>query len=204
MTTFDEVMARAALPETVVRLVVGGDLLARIRDLEAALAAASEPTSLADGSAARLREEIDALHEQMRESEIPFRLRALSGRDWARLKSAMPTRKAETTDEEWEAAFFEWVCKLVAQSAADPVMTPEQVAQLCDRLAGSAWERLTDQAWALNEGTLTVPKSSAASAGTASSGATSRRRSGSGSRTQSSAGNPDPAPPATSTTTTDA
>lgn len=180
MSTFDEIMAMAAPPVAVVPLIVAGDHLARIRDLEQQAADAPAPESLGDVSPAMaIAEEIARLQGEMAASAVEFHLRAMPGRQWSKFKMLQPTRGKDEAPEEFADRFFTWMCSLVSLTCVEPKMTPEQVGQLADKLPGSSWDRLSDEAWSLNAGVVSVPFSAAAFGLTRSSGPTSKAPSGS-------------------------
>lgn len=200
--TFAEIKGLASLAETTVRLVLGGEHLEQLRQLEKQLQDAPLPQSLADANPARLiAEQIVALQEEMAGSEIEFRLRAMPGRQWDRLKMVQPVRHKNETDDAYADRFFDWTARLVSMTCVEPVMTPAEVAELVDLMPGSSWDELSGAAWGLNSGKLTIPFSAAAYGSTLSSGATSRRPSSLGSPSDGSAAtSPEPSPPPTSTT----
>lgn len=180
MPTFDEILAQASLPEDTVTLCLNGVLANQVHDLERQLLNAQAPTSLGERSQASvIAEQIEALREQMRASEVDFRLRALPGREWRKLHNRLPVRSQSSSDEEFNDRFFAWTTELVSRSCFEPAMAPEQVIDLVDRLPGSSWDALSGAAWALNAGKVNVPFSSAVSALTQISGSESRRQPGS-------------------------
>jgi hypothetical protein len=204
VTSFEEILAKAAPPELVVPLVVGGDQLNRIRELERELANAGPPVSLGDRNPATvIGEQIAALQEEMRGTEVEFKLRAVVGREWGRLHAARPARTREESTDAFSDRLTAWLCVLVAKTCIEPVMTAEQVAQLAERLPGAAWEKLTDSAWALNYNEVSVPFSRAAYDWTANSAPTSRRPSEPESPTASSEASPARKPRRTSTAPTE-
>jgi hypothetical protein len=204
VTSFEEILAKAAPPELVVPLVVGGDQLNRIRELERELANAGPPVSLADRNPATvIGEQIVALQEEMRGTEVEFKLRAVVGREWGRLHAARPVRTREESTDAFSDRLTAWLCVLVAKTCIEPAMTAEQVGQLAERLPGAAWEKLTDSAWALNYNEVSVPFSKAAYDWTATFEATSRRPPEPESPTASSEAKPDRKPRRTSTAVTE-
>lgn len=191
----------AAPSETTVPLVLGGQYLEQIRQLEAQLRDAAPPASLAERNpATAIVEQIAALQEQMRGTEVDFRLRSMGGRAWDRFKFTQPTRAKDEDDDAFAERFFAWMCRLVSLTCVEPVMTPEQVAELVDRMPGSSWDTLSEAAWGLNSGKVSVPFSAAAYALTSGSDATSRRPPNSESATAASAAKSAPKRRRTSTT----
>lgn len=188
MRTFDEVLALAAPSETTVPLVLGGQYLEQIRQLEQKLRDAAPPASLAERNPATvIAEQIAELQERMRGTEVDFHLRAMPGRQWDKFKFLQPTRAKDEDDDAFLARFFDWLCQLVSKTCIDPVMTAEQVAALVDRMPGSSWDTLSDTAWGQNAGKVTVPFSAAAYAWTSASDETSKRQPNSESATPASA-----------------
>lgn len=204
MTSFDEILAKAAPPELVVPLIVGGNQLARIRELEQELKDAPPPMSLADRSpASAIGEQIAALQEEMRGTEVEFKLRAAPGRVWNRLQVARPVPQKDESEDAYADRVFAWTCAMLAATCVDPMMTVAQVETLAESLSGGAWDSLTNSAFTLNAGTVSVPFSPAAFAWTQSSAETSKRPPDSESPTAGSAAKAGRKRPPTSTTTTE-
>lgn len=201
MATFAEILAKASPSETTVTLVLAGQYLEQIRQLEEQARTAPPPASLADRNPVTvIAEQIAALQDQMRESQVDFHLRSMPGRQWDRFKFGQPTRSKDEDDDAFSARFFDWLCRLVSLTCIEPKMAPEQVAELVDLMPGSSWDALSDAAWSLNAGKVSVPFSSAAFALTSNSDATSRRPSSSASVTADSAAKSAPKRRRTSTT----
>lgn len=177
----------AAPSEATVPLILGGQYLEEIRALERQLAAAQPPASLADRNPATvIAEQIAELQSKMRGTEVEFRLRAMPGRQWDRFKFGQPARAKDEDADAFSDRFFGWMCRLVSLTCIDPVMTPEQVAELVDKMPGSSWDHLSEAAWAQNSGKVSVPFSAAAYALTSTSDEASRRPSNSASATPDS------------------
>lgn len=201
MPTFEEILAKASPSTGSVHLLVGGELVGEIRELERQLTNAKPPTSLGERNPATvIAEQIAALQERMRASEVEFKLQAMGGRAWDALKVLQPQREKEEDLEAYAGRFFDWSTIMVSRTCVDPVMTPEQVAQLVDRMPGSSWDELSNACWALNAGKVSVPFSAAVSALTSGSDETSRRPSSSASPPPGSAARNGRRAPRTSTT----
>lgn len=204
MASFDEILAKAAPPELVVPLIVGGSQLNRIRELERELANAPAPTSLADRNpATAIGEQIAELQQEMLGTEVKFHLRAMPGRAWNRLQVARPLPQKDEPEGAFAERTFVWTCALLAATCVDPVMTADQAEALAERLSGGAWDTLTNSAFTLNAGTVSVPFSPAAFAWTQSSAETSKRPPDSESPTAGSAAKNGRKRPPTRTTPTD-
>ena len=166
MSTFQEILAEAKRAGDSLDLCLRGDLTAPYRELERKLATASRtPPSLGERSEATLiAEQMQALEAKMAAATRNFRLEAMPARTWSDFKLTQPERAKDETDEAWMARWFGWMCVLVSKSVVEPVvMTPEQVAELCDVLSGGQWDELCERAWALNGKDVAVPFSVAAS-----------------------------------------
>lgn len=173
MANFDDVKKLASRPSRVVSLCLAGELVEQIDDLERQLAKAPEPTNLAEVSPKRaLAEQIVALQEQMRESQVEFHLQALPARAWGVLFADRPERKEGESAEDWEPRLFAWQADAVSRTCVDPAMTPEQVGELVDLLHHRAWLELWSCAYVVNAGEVDVPNSEAASELTRDSGQT--------------------------------
>lgn len=164
---FDEIRKLASLPIDTVPLCLAADLVDEIAQLEAQLAEVKPPTSLGDVSPKRaIAEQIAALQEQMRESTVDFRLRALPAhgpQTWSKLWARMPVRGENENDDDWNDRLFPFYAEMVSHSCYDPVMTVEQVTELASLLHHRAWNKLVTGCIALNGSEVDVPNSDAAS-----------------------------------------
>jgi len=158
MPTFEEVMALASLPEETLPLCLAGNLVGELADLQRQRADAGPATSIGERSpAAVLDEQIGALAERMKAATVAFKLRAMDGKKWDALYAVLPLQGKDESAEDYAPRKFAWVAEMVAQTCVDPVMTPEQVAKLVDRLHGLAWDRLSLKCWVLNQGEVEAP-----------------------------------------------
>jgi hypothetical protein len=71
--------------------------------------------------------------------------------------------------------YHPWVCSVVAASAVDPQMSPQQAERLADRLSDGDWMKLANAAWKVNDSSSEIPFSVAASVLYRSSGAKSKQ-----------------------------
>jgi len=168
MTTFEELIAGAKLPETGVSLTLRGDLAAEFERLETELAAARETEekddSLAAGGQARqIAEQIEALRQTMRDHTHVFRLRALPRRVFRDLIEEHQPRDDNRDDAVFGVNTRSFPAPLIAACCVDPVMTVEQVEQLLEVLTEGQMLELYGAAMALNRSTVDVPKSALAS-----------------------------------------
>jgi hypothetical protein len=180
MRSIDEILDQAKLAERTVPLYLGGDrdLQLRYEKLERRLpdAKGAAPDSLGQGSPARaIEDEMAAIREQMRESTVDIRIRALRRRAYRELCDAHPPRKTEdggvhpddyvgvNTDSIWEP--------LVLASIVEPKLTAEQTELLLGVLTSAQFEQLALACHGLNRGVPDLPFSSAASATTGTSAA---------------------------------
>jgi hypothetical protein len=205
-STFKEVMAKVKTPETSVTLCLDGPLVAEYERLSAQLEGMSvEPTNLAGDSPGRdLAQELVELREQMLAHQQVFVFRAVTPRGkWRAVRGKEPVKEKDHSDDEYADIYHAWVCEVVAASAADPVMTGEEVQQLADELSNGQWTMLANAAWAVNDKVQGVPFSVAASVLFRSSGARSRQPEPLENPAHASlVGSPEPSP-STSTTPTD-
>lgn len=192
--------------ETAVTICIKGSLVAEYERLDTELAAASlVATSLAgDSPGAHLADRMQQLREQMQSWQRTFTLRAVTPRRaWRNLVAKRPVKTSELDEEAYADLYHPWVCEIVAASAADPVMKPEQVERWADRLSDGDWQKLANAAWKVNDDSRGIPFSVAASVLSRSSGARSRQPEQSDNPDHGSlAGSAEPSP-STSTTTPD-
>lgn len=190
--------------ETVVAICTRGSLKAEYERLGAQLAGLTQASlSLADGGPrAEIAERMTELAEQMRECQRSFRFRAVTPRrKWRNLQAKRPVRAQGMDDEAYADLYHPWVCEIVAASALDPPMKPEQVERLADKLSDGDWTKLAQAAWKVNDDSSEIPFSAAASVLSRSSGERSRQPGPPDNPDHGSlAGSPDPSP-STSTTT---
>jgi hypothetical protein len=178
MKTIDEILATARRPEDTVRLCLRGDLVSAFQELERRLPdAATVAANLGErAEASVIAEQMQALREQMAEAEVPFLLRALPPKEWARLQLTRPGEKPKNeTDDEYGDRAYQWACVIVAASSVEPAMTAEQVDELVPLLSAKQWSDLYTRSILVNTGDVSVPFSAAASELTRDSGPTSRR-----------------------------
>lgn len=201
MRSFEDIIKLASLPEDTVSLCLDGAVLDEISVLQRDLDAVGPPTSLGDQTGARLREQLVAAAERMRDSQVDFKLRALPGPEWDRFYPTMPDRAEKEADEEWMPRLFPWVCEMVARTCYDPKGDAAQVAELAQSLHSTAWNKLSNSCWRLNRREVEVPNFVAGFDGTPRSAPTSLPPTAPESLPVDSAAESQAPPPATSTTT---
>jgi hypothetical protein len=160
---FDDLKKRASLPTRVVSLCLAGELVERIAGLERQLAEIKPATSLEGTPRQIILEEIAATQDEMRESTVEFKLRALGARAWGVYWARMPTREADEADEAWNEKVFPHYVELVSRSCVDPELTVEQADELADLLHHNAFSELVSACLGLNMGSLDIPNSVAVS-----------------------------------------
>jgi len=191
------ILAGAKLPEDTVDLCMRADLVAEHERLDAELEERLERPSQklgGDPRRAELAAQIVALEEQMRESTITVRLRAMPRLRWRELVAAHPARFDEAGDR--DPRDYQGVNSdtfphaMIRASAIEPELTADQWRNLLgdtipeaealkaagkdDEIAeglltSKQFEQLSTAAWARNREDVVVPKSSAASRLTPSS-----------------------------------
>ncbi|MDX3087193.1 hypothetical protein PV620_30275 [Streptomyces sp. ME02-6978a] len=163
MASIDDILKRAKPRERTVPVCIRGDLAGEAERLAAELARVSEdwePDSIADQHPGRaLAAQLKKLQAEVREHEEPFTLRYIGDRAYSDLLAAHP---ADNDTEAFNSETFPRA--LIAASCVDPVMTPEQVADLFEVINEGEIKKLFDAAWDVHHSTETVPFSLAASA----------------------------------------
>lgn len=166
---FAKLLAGAKLPERTVPVCLRGDLVADFEaaDRELEQAQKQPATSLAGSGTGALVERLDALAAEMREHTYTFRLRAMPRHAWRELMAAHPPREKDgelvIEDRITGANRLTVFEPLVRMSIVDPVLTDEQFAELMAALTDRQFEDLTSAAWDLNQGSVNIPFSRAAS-----------------------------------------
>jgi hypothetical protein len=174
----ESIIDEAEPAQTAVTICVKGSLKAEYERLETQLADVGHAvTNLAGGGpgseiAARMVE----LREQMKAHERTFTLRAVTPRRaWRNLQAKRPVKTPDMDEDAYGDVYHPWVCSVVAASAVDPAMTPEQVERFADRLSDGDWGKLANAAWKVNDSSSEIPFSVAASVLSRSSGAKSKQ-----------------------------
>jgi hypothetical protein len=155
MPDIKEILAKAKPREHTVRICLAGDVAAEVERLEAELSAVSgwQAESIADQHPGiEIAERIKEARERMQAAEVPFTFRALGAKAWSDLVAQHPSEKA---DESWDDESL--APALVAASAVDPVMTPEDVVELFEQLNLGQRQELINGAWTVNGDSTAVP-----------------------------------------------
>lgn len=195
MSTFKQKLKAARLPERSIPVCLRGDLTADFEAAERDLKAAQESKSdsLEDGVGPIL-DRIDALREEMREHTEEFRLRAMTGPAFHALKAEFPPRREDDGTPDMGDAqlgfnretYFDALLKactispdmgidipayLEALVAGDhPALPDGDWPELLEVLTDRQYQDLTDAAWLLNRGEVSIPFSQAASLAKRTSG----------------------------------
>lgn len=173
MTTFQEKIANAKLPELTVPICLRGDLVAEIEqaDRELVNAGASPSTGMEDGARLReLAERIEALRDEMRQDDAnhTFVLRALPGNVYRALKAQHPPRLDEdgdvvASDRVLGANIDTLAEPLLRACCIDPVLDDATWKSVEPILTDGQYDQLANAALRVNQGLVTVPFSRAAS-----------------------------------------
>lgn len=161
MSSIDDILEVAKLPQHTIRLCLRGDLIAEHQALEARLKEHGEfvQSHLAEADPRReVAEQILAIEDEMHAAEVPFTFKALGRRKYRELLESHPGEPGQKFDP------HTFPRALIAACAVEPVMTPADVDRLFDALNEAAVEALFTAAWTINEGVTRVPFSKAASA----------------------------------------
>lgn len=163
MTSFDDVRKKATLPTATVSLCLAGELMEELEDLQRRYAEAGAPENLGDDTKRRLREEIEAKRQEMLESTVDFKLKAMPARKFAIFWAGMPTRAEGETDKAWDEKAYPFYAELVSRTVIEPAMTVEDVGELCDIVAMTTWNALANECIRLNNRRVDIPNFDAAS-----------------------------------------
>jgi len=179
-----------------VTICIKGALRAEYDRLETQLGTTASNSLAGDTTNRAVAERMAELVEQMRAAERTFNLRAVTPRRaWRNLTAKRPLKTPDLDDDAYADLYHPWVCGIVAASAVDPVMTPEQAERLADRLSDGDWQKLANGAWSVNDDSRGIPFSVAASVLSRSSGGKSKQPETSESPAHASlAGSPEPSP----------
>lgn len=166
MSTLDEIISGAVLPERTVRLCLRGDLTGALEQAQAELAAAKSviPTSLSGGTGVpAARAKVDQLQAQVDDAAVEFKLRGVTSRTWADLVAENPPREDNTGDATFGYNTDALFAALVSRCLVEPTVTPEQVDSLIDALSAGQWDLLVEAAIAVSRRKVDVPFSPPAS-----------------------------------------
>lgn len=167
MTDLKSMLAGAHLPERTVPVCLRGDLAAEFEELERKLEQATDTPSdsLAGNGTGDILDRMEALRERMREATVTFRLRALSKPRWRALLAAHPPRRGDDGEPLAEdvtigvnrETFFD---AIIRACLVDPEVDDEawdMMAGENGRLTDRQLSTLTDAAWEVNRGEVSVP-----------------------------------------------
>jgi len=170
MKNFKSMLAEAKLPERTVAICLRGDLAADHEAAERELEAAQKrlADSLEGNGVGPLVERIEALEAEMREHTYDFRFRALTKSKFRALLAAYPARRGEdgevvTSDQLTMSNIDEMLPALVRACLIDPEPGDVDWADLEEKLTDRQQSDLTDAAWFVNRGEISIPFSRAAS-----------------------------------------
>lgn len=174
MTTFQEKIANAKLPRLTVPICLRGDLVAEIEQADRELVdAGSLPSAGGMEDGARLRElaeRIEALRAEMREDDNNhvFVLEALSGPKYRALKAEHPPRLDDNgeviAEDRTTGANVDTLAEpLLRACCVDPVLDDATWRTVEPVLSDGQCNELITAALLVNQGTVRVPFSRAAS-----------------------------------------
>lgn len=196
MRTFKDKLAVARLAERSISVCLRGDLAADFDAAERELKQAQEsPADSKEGpGVGSVIDRIDALREEMLEHTEEFRLRALPDATFHAFKAAHPPRRDDdgtlnATDAQLGfnvETFFDALLKVSVASpdmgvdvdayletlraGGHPVLPDGDWPELMKVLTNKQYSDLTDLAWFLNRGEISIPFSQAASLAKRNSG----------------------------------
>lgn len=163
MTSFDDVRKRASLPTRSVSMCLAGELVGELQRLEAELAATPAASNVGDGTRRELMERIEAARQEMLDSTVEFRLRALPGHQWGLFSVGAPTQAEGESRADWEKRLHPFHVEMVKRTVVEPEMTLDETAELADLLHMPAWVQLLNECYDVNRGSVDIPNSAAAS-----------------------------------------
>lgn len=165
--TVDDLLAEIAPRESVARVLLRQELVARHAELDASLqdALANDARENREPEAPRLAAEIVALEDEMDDARRAFTFRAVGQRRWSDLLAQHPPTKDQRKENprlDHNPATFPVVA--IAASCANPVLTEDQVRLFEDRLDVTQWSLLWAACLDANMGAGNSPKSIVAGA----------------------------------------
>lgn len=173
MIDIKAMLSDAKLPERTVPICLRGDLVAQLEELERQLEDANRRpsnNSLEGNGVGDLVDRIEALQDEMRASTVTFRLRALPKPKWRALVAKYPPRQdsdgnPNLADLQVGANLEELLDATIRACLVEPEIDDEAwelMAGEDGRLTDKQLGALSDAAWAVNRGDVSVPFSRAA------------------------------------------
>lgn len=167
--TLDELIDQAQLPRRAVTVCVRGDLVAEFQRLEDQLAEHNEKkvtdkrlTGSPEGR--KIAEQMETLRTKMRDASIELTVEAFPGTEWRSMKAEHPLPDEPAPQDLVVRANAQTLFNdAVPKSIVEPDLTDEQWDKLNRKLPDGEFQRLVDAVYELNEGSVAVPKSRAAS-----------------------------------------
>jgi hypothetical protein len=160
--SIEEILGKIKVPVRAVQICLDADLQAEHDELSAHLEVLlrNPPTKMSQaGKVRELAEQIRALEERMRASEVSFRFRALTKDAFDKIREEFPP--LEGSGLTWNVG--EGTPLLLAASAISPVMTEDQAKELIGTVSAGHAERMVGAAFLATTGSTQVPFSARAS-----------------------------------------
>lgn len=152
-------LANAQRPIRKLDICTRGDLVDAYETLDARLKALGDVDQLGGHpDAAPIRAQLEALREQMRDSEITFVIRGLDPREYTKLLAQHPPRDGVAQDKAMGFNVDEMVDKLIRLGTEEPELDEEDWENLFGRAINKAtYAQLTNAAWSANAIDVSVP-----------------------------------------------
>lgn len=154
--TVGEFLGAYKAPRISVRITARADLLSNVERLAARIEALPRQDGL-NSERSRLQAELQVAVAMVRDSEFEFEFQALSHGEYDRLVAACPPRPSQADlGLKWDPDRFPY--ELIARCAVNPTLSVDDVAELCDTLSDSQFQKLWTCAAAVNVGDDSAPK----------------------------------------------
>lgn len=160
-----ELIKAAKLPEKTVELCLRGDLVAEWEDLDRQLRQQDSGDKRLVGSpnSKRIATRMQKLEQEMTDSTVVFRLRALSRRAFMDFLAAHPPREDDERDQLLGYNRETYFADLTRTCLVEPVLDDDEWEPLLEALSARQWDVLSATAVSLNTDDVSVPFSVAAS-----------------------------------------
>lgn len=164
---FKSKLKAAKLPSTTIPVCLRADLVAEMAALDIQLRNITMPADqdrlVGNAAAVRLSQQIEALRQEMIAGSEDFVLRAIPRPRMREIEAAHPPRDGNARDEATGYNLDAVMQQVLRESIVSPVMDDETWAELVAVLSDGQWDELTDGAWEVNKGRVSVPFSPRAS-----------------------------------------
>lgn len=176
----DALLASASAPTADASICLRGDLRAKWESLNTELEQAESRESLkltgTPSEAKALREELDALEDEMRDSTLTLTFQGIGRKAWRELEAKHSPREGDEVDRFYGFNSDTLFDEAIPACLKAPEIEAAKFLELLGKLTAAQYEKLAVTVLNLNRQDVDVPLSRRASRSTKASGKTSKQR----------------------------